>query len=144
MLLFVHLLLAIVSVGLTLSFPLWRARADRVPEARAFTIRTIRRIDRTVVIPAYALQLPTGIALAVGGGIPLASGWLVVGTALYLAAAAIGALVLGPLGRRQLALLDAGTAGDGYAALARRVAVTEAVVGAMLVAVVALMVLKPF
>ena len=72
----VHILLGIVALGGSITFPIWRARAEASPGQLAFTVRTIRWIDRQIVIPAYALQLVTGIVLALGGGIPLTTGWI--------------------------------------------------------------------
>lgn len=141
----VHVLLAIVALGGALTFPVWRWRARATPEAATFTLRTIRWIDRRIVIPAYALQLVTGIGLAIGGGIPLTSGWIALSLALYLFATVVGIAVLGPVGRRQLALLAAGASGTPeYAQLASTARTAETAAVLSVAAIVALMVLKPF
>jgi uncharacterized membrane protein len=141
----VHVLLAIIALGGSLTFPIWRRRARSAPEEGAFTLRTIRWIDRRIVIPAYALQLVTGIALAIGGGIPLTTGWIALSLALYLFATVIGIAVLGPAGRRQLALLTAGANGTAeYARLAATTSAAETAAVLSIVAIAALMVLKPF
>lgn len=140
-----HVLLAIVALGGSLTFPVWRRRAEASPEQLAFTIRTIRWIDGRVVIPAYALLAVTGIVLAVGGAIPLTAGWLVVSVALYLFATAIGFFVLGPAGKRQLELLAAGTTGNAdYARVAGRARGAELAAVLCIAIVAVLMVLKPF
>jgi uncharacterized membrane protein len=141
----VHVLLAIIALGGSLTFPIWRRRARSAPVAAAFTLRTIRWIDRRIVIPAYALQLVTGIALAIGGGIPLTTGWIALSLALYLFATVIGIAVLGPAGRRQLALLTAGANGTAeYTRLAVTTSAAETAAVLSIVAIAALMVLKPF
>ena len=140
-----HILLAVVALGGSLTFPIWRRRAERSPDQLAFTLRGIRWIDRRVVIPAYFLQLVTGVVLAGGGGIPLTAGWLVASIALYLGATAIGIAVLGPAGRRQLALIDSGaTATAEYGRLDRLTRRAELVAVGAIVAIAGLMVLKPF
>ena len=140
-----HVLLGVIALGGSLTFPIWRRRAELAPDQLAFTLRTIRWIDRRVVIPAYALQLVTGVALALAGGIPLTAGWLVASVALYLGATAIGLAVLGPAGRRQLALIDGGaTATAEYGRLDRLTLRAELVAVGAIVAIFGLMVLKPF
>lgn len=140
-----HVLLALIALGGSLTFPIWRRRAMGAPDQVAFTLRGIRWIDRRVVIPAYALQLVTGLALAVAGGIPLSAGWLVASLALYAFATAVGIAVLGPAGRRQLALIESGAIGTPeYARLDRRTRSAEMAAVASIVAIAGLMVLKPF
>jgi len=98
-----------------------------------------------VVIPAYALQLATGLWLAVAGGIPLTAGWLIASIALYIFATALGIAVLGPAGRRQLALIASGAvATPEYARLDRLTRTWELVAVASIVGILGLMVLKPF
>jgi uncharacterized membrane protein len=140
-----HVLLAIVALGGSLTFPFWRRRAEASPEQLAFTVRTIRWIDRRVVIPAYLLLLATGLALAVGRGIALVTGWLAVSVALYAFALAIGFVVLGPAGRRQLALLGAGAmATPEYGRLSRRVSRAELIAVSCMATIAVLMILRPF
>jgi len=140
-----HILLAVIALGGSLTFPLWRQHAERAPAQLAFTLRGIRWVDRRVVIPAYALQLVTGLWLAVAGGIPLTAGWLIASIALYAFATAVGIVVLGPAGRRQLALIASGAiATPEYARLDRRTRTWELVAVASIVGILGLMVLKPF
>ena len=140
-----HVVLAIVALGGSLTFPVWRRRAEASPDQLAFTIRSIRWIDSRVVIPAYALLALTGVALAVAGAIPLTAGWLVTSIALYVFATAIGFFVLGPAGREQLALLARGSIGSSeYARVAARARRAELVAVLCLAAIAILMVLKPF
>jgi uncharacterized membrane protein len=140
-----HVLLAIVALGGSLTFPVWRRRAEASPEQLAFTIRSIRWMDSRIVIPAYALLALTGVALAVAGAIPLTAGWLVLSIALYALATVIGLFVLGPTGKRQLALLASGSGGSvEYARVARSTRLAELVAVACLALIAVLMVLKPF
>jgi len=62
-LLTLHVLTAIFAVGVTLSYFFWLRRAVLVPEARAYTLETIRVVERRFVIPAYVIVLLTGLGL---------------------------------------------------------------------------------
>ena len=140
-----HVLLAVVAIGANLTYGLWLRVAERETEHLAFTIRAIRWIDRRVANPAYLLLAVTGVALALAGGFPLASGWLVAAVALYLAAAALGYLVFGPVVRGELAALERGGTGDPEFRRRRGQArLLGVVTTAMVLAILVLMVTKPF
>ncbi len=141
----VHVFLAAFVIGTTLSYGLWLRLAEREPAHLAFAIRGIRWIDRRLSNPAFALLLVTGVVLALSEGIPLTAGWLVAALALYFAAALLGYFVYGPVVRRQLAVVEAGgTGGPEYRRLRARARALGVVTSAMLIAILALMVLKPF
>jgi uncharacterized membrane protein len=138
-----HVLLAVLAVGGNLTYVLWLRHAEREPEHLAFTIRGIRRIDRTVANPAYALLLVTGLAIVFTTGQPWAP-WLVTAVAIYVAAAAIGYFVFGPVVRRELAAFERGGVGDPeYRRLRGHARTLSWVTTAMVLAILALMVLKP-
>ena len=82
---------------------------------------------------------------ALAGGIPLTPGWLVVALALYLGAAALGFLVYEPVVRRELAALErSGPADREYLRRRAQAALLGVVTTTMVLAILALMVLKPF
>ena len=62
-LLTLHILSALVGVGATVSYFFWLRRAVLVPESRAFTLETIRLLERWMVTPAYIIVLLTGLGL---------------------------------------------------------------------------------
>ncbi len=62
-LLTLHILSALVGVGATVSYFFWLRRAVLVPESRAFTLETIRLLERWMVTPAYVIVLLTGLGL---------------------------------------------------------------------------------
>lgn len=140
-----HVLLAVVAVGGNLTYALWLRLAEREPEHLAFTIRGIRWIDRRVANPAYALLLVTGLALALAGGVPLTRGWLALALALYATAALVGVLVFGPVVRRELAALERdGPTDPEYLRRRSQAALLGVVTTAIVLAILMLMVLKPF
>ena len=140
-----HVLLAVVAIGANLTYGLWLSVAERETEHLAFTIRGIRWIDRRVANPAYVLLAVTGVVLVLVGGFPLTSGWLIAAVALYLAAAALGYLVFGPVVRDELAALERGGTGDPeYLRCRGQARLLGVVTTAMVLAILVLMVTKPF
>lgn len=139
-----HIALAVLAVGTNLSFPIWVRLAERDGSHLAFTLRAIRWMDRRVTIPAYALVAVTGVTLAVGQGIPLTTPWLAGAMTLFALAAAVGILLYAPVSRRRLAAAErGGPAGRAYLAERRRSDLLDLVIVPMVLAILALMVLRP-
>ncbi len=139
-----HVLLAVIAIGANLTYALWLRLGEREPQHLPYTIRSIRAIDRRVANPAYALLLVTGAAMALTSGIPLTQAWLALAIAIYLAAAALGYLVFGPVVRGELAALERGGTGDPEYLRSRGRARTLGVVTtAMVLTILALMVVRP-
>jgi uncharacterized membrane protein len=105
---FVHILLAILAVGLNASYGIWLAQAKRQPEHAGFALRGVKRLDDWLANPSYVLLLVTGIGLAQVGRIPLTTFWVAGALALWLVAAIIGFGFYSPALRRQIRALDAG------------------------------------
>lgn len=152
LLLLLHALGAIASLGPTLTYGMWVARGERAGlEARAFALRTISWIDRRMATPAYVLQALTGTVLIfVNRWRFLRTAWLLLGVGLYLVMVVFAVGLYAPTFRRQRTiaeeLADRGEDPDlearylREAAAATRYGRTAAV---LTVAIVALMVVKP-
>ncbi len=141
---FAHVLLAVVAIGGNLTYALWLRFGEREPEHLAYTIRGIRAIDRRVANPAYALLFVTGIALVLVTGIPLTTPWLAAAIAIYVAAALVGFFVFGPVVRAELAALERGGVTDPeYVRRRAQARVLGLATTVMVLAILALMVLKP-
>ena len=139
-----HVLLAIIAIGANLTYALWLRLGEREPGHLAYTIRSIRAIDRRVANPAYALLLVTGAAMAISSGIPFTQPWLALAIAIYLAAAALGYFVFGPVVRVELAALErGGTTDPEYLRSRGRARALAVVTTAMVITVLALMVVRP-
>jgi uncharacterized membrane protein len=139
-----HVLLAFIAIGSSLTYALWLRLGERDPEHLAYTIRGIRAIDRRIANPAYALLLVTGLAMALASGIPFTQPWLALAIAIYLAAAALGYFVFGPVVRGELAALERGGTGDPvYLRLRGRARTLGVATTAMVITILALMVVKP-
>jgi uncharacterized membrane protein len=103
-----HALGAIASLGPTLTYGMWLRLAERSdPATRAFVLRSISWLDRRLPTPAYTLQLVTGLVLIwLRGWDFFATGWLFVGTALYLALLVAAVVGYAPAFRSQRALAE--------------------------------------
>jgi len=139
-----HVLLAVVAIGANLTYALWLRLGERAPEHLAYTIRGIRAIDRRIANPAYALLLVTGLAMTLVSEIPLSQAWLALAIAIYIAAAALGYFVFGPVVRTELAALEhGGTSDPEYLRQRGRARMLGVVTTAMILTILALMVVKP-
>ncbi len=142
---FVHITVASIAVGATLAFRFWLRLARREPEHLAFVIRGIRWIDRWVAEPAYFFAFATGVAMVFWGVSSFTAGWLLTALVIYAAIAVLGITVFGPVVRKQLAALERGGVTDAeFLRRERQSAWLGAVTIAGLLAILALMVLRPF
>lgn len=140
----VHVLLAMVAVGFNASYGIWLARAAREPAHLAHVLRGIKVLDDRFANPAYLLLALTGVANVLIGQIPFTTPWVLGGIVLWAVVLAVGLGVYTPTLRGQIAALDAGgAASPTYVRLAARGQGVGVLLAALVVAIVALMVLKP-
>ena len=163
--LFAHVLGAIIAFGPTFSFPIIGAMADKEREHGNFATRVSERLTNVQVVPLAIFQGITGAALIVLGNIDvMARYWLITAIAIYLVALGYAILVQRPTVAKVIELTRggpptghtgaAGTPGAGGApaggpppelpALIRRVQLGGTMLTLMIVAIVFLMVVKPF
>jgi uncharacterized membrane protein len=144
-----HIVGAIVAVGLSVSYGIWTALGDATGAAeRAFALRSISWIDRRLTTPAFVLQLITGAVLVwLIGTALLQQTWLRVSLGLYVLLTVLAIAKYAPLHRRQLALAEQIAAGqtpdEDYAAVASRARIWGLAVVLITLTIVVLMVTKP-
>jgi hypothetical protein len=86
-LLFLHVLGAIVAFGPTFAFPIIGAMGGKEPMHANFATRVSLQIEERIVVPLALFQAITGIGLIWFAGINLvAAHWLLLGIALYVIA----------------------------------------------------------
>lgn len=141
---FVHVLAAITAVGANLTYAFWLRRAGRDRDRLVWTLETIHRLDTRIVNPAYGVLLVTGVLMVAGGLYSFQTGWLATAIVLYVATALIGIAVYAPVIRRQAAEAARDPASAAYAAIERRSNLLGAVTLVLVLAIVFLMVAKPF
>ena len=139
-----HIMFAIVAVGLNISYGIWQARAAREPEHMGYALRGIKFLDDRVANPSSAGLLIVGILLVVLGPWEFTQFWIYASIALYVALGVVAFFLYSPTLKRQIAAYEAGgAASSAFAALGSRARVVGIVLAAIVVAIILLMVVKP-
>jgi uncharacterized membrane protein len=139
-----HILFAIVAVGLNISYGIWQARAAREPEHTGYALRGIKFLDDRVANPSYAGLLIVGILLVLLGRWEFTQFWIYASIALYVVLGVVAFFLYSPTLKRQIAAYETGGAGSAeFAALGARGRVIGIVLAVVVVAIIVLMVLKP-
>jgi len=139
-----HIMFAIVAVGLNISYGIWQARAAREPEHMGYALRGIKFLDDRVANPSYAGLLIVGILLVVLGPWEFTQFWIYASIALYVALGVVAFFLYSPTLKRQIAAYEAGGAASSeFAALGTRARVVGIVLAVIVVAIILLMVVKP-
>lgn len=140
----IHILLAVVAVGFNLSYGILIGRAVREPEHLGHVLRTVKTMDDRFANPAYGLLLVFGLAMVFIGPWDITDLWILVSLVLYALAVLVGATQYTPTLRSQIAALEAGGATSAeFVALTARGTRLGMVLGALVVVIIGLMVLKP-
>ena len=141
---FVHILSAIVAVGLNVSYGVWIIRAQRDAPHTGFALKGIKFLDDRIANPSYGVVLLSGLAMVFVGGYGLTTLWIDVAVALFVAVIVIAAVFYSPTLRDQIKLVEAGdTASAEFARLGRRGQMLGQAIGVIVLAILVLMVFKP-
>jgi uncharacterized membrane protein len=142
---FVHVLLAIAAVGSNITYAIWNARAAAEPAHAAFALKGIAFIDRRVANPAYALLLISGLVLVAIGPWGLGRGWVISALILFALLIVVAIGFYSRVMKRQIQVLETeGQASATYQGLTRQ-AQTFGIASMLIVlAIVFMMVVKPF
>lgn len=151
-----HVLAAVIGFGATFAYPVIQLLAEqRAPRHLPFALAAILLISRTVAVPGAAIVGLTGFARALTGPYSFRhDGWLTLSVPLYVGVFAAALLVLTPDLRRAQAEAElmVARAGEGeepvlsreYRHLAARMRIVGGLVASGVIALVILMVLRPF
>ena len=138
-----HIFLAIVAVGLNVSYGIWQARAQREQEHTGFALRGIKFLDDYVANPSYVGLLIVGIILVLMRW-DFTTFWIAVAIGLYVVLGIVGLGLYSPTLRRQIAAYESGGAQTAeFQALGTRGRVLGIVMGVLVLAIIILMVVKP-
>lgn len=156
---FLHIISVIMFVGGLFARQLVRSYAKKTDDVKMFATLNFAsgRIESTLVIPGSAAALVLGVILALIGGIPIfgflqgaSQNWLLVSNILLIGSLVIVPTVFIPRGKKFDPVLQSALA-KGEITSEVRAAMDDSVVNlahlyeeVSLVAIVALMVLKPF
>ena len=140
----VHILFAIVAVGLNISYGVWQVRAAREPEHTGYALRGIKFLDDRLANPSYGGLLIVGVLLVLLGPWEFTQFWVYGALILYAALAVIAFGFYSPTLTRQIAAYEAdGARSPEFVALGARSRVVGIVLGVIVVAIIVLMVVKP-
>ena len=140
---FIHVLLAITAVGSNITYGVWNAVAAREPAHLPFTLKGISFIDRRVANPAYGLLLITGLILvAIQWGW---QGWIVTGLILFVLLIVVAVGFYSRALRQQIQVLETqGPTSAAYKRLEGQSRLYGSISGVIALAIVFVMVVKPF
>jgi uncharacterized membrane protein len=140
--LFAHVLAAMAVVGANLTYVAWLRLAGRDRTRLAFAIGGIRYLDRRLALPSYAVLIVSGLGMVLSGRWSFQL-WLEVAFAMYVGLTYVAIMVFAPALRRLLAAAEADPRSEAYAREAKFVRLVFAISMALLLAIAALMVIKP-
>ena len=141
---YVHILSAIIAVGLNVSYAVWIIRAQRNPEHTAFTLKGIKFLDDRIANPAYGVLLLTGIVMVFMAGYAITTLWIDVALVLFVVLTVLALTQYTPTLRNQIKLAETGDMSSvDYVRLAKRGQVLGQVLGVTVLVILAMMVFKP-
>jgi uncharacterized membrane protein len=142
--LYVHILAAIVAVGLNISYAVWIIRARMDPAHTAFALKGIKFLDDRVANPAYGVLLLTGILLVFLAGYSLTTLWIDTALVLFVLLIVVAVVFYTPALREQIKLVESGdTSSAAFTRLAQRGQVAGQALGVIVLVILAMMVFKP-
>src|SRR5260370_1803123 len=141
---YIHILAAIVAVGLNISYAIWLIRAQRDPAHTDFTLKGIKFLDDRIANPAYGVLLLTGLLMVVLLPIPITTLWIVIALVLYAILVVLAISQYTPTLRQQIKIAEAGdTTSAAITLLARRSQALHQAVAGLVLVILAMMVFKP-
>jgi uncharacterized membrane protein len=141
---YIHVLAAIVAVGLNISYVVWILRAQREPAHTAFALKGIKFLDDRIANPAYGLLLLTGLLMVFLAGYSLTTLWIDIALVLFVFLIVVAAAFYTPALREQIKLVESGdTTSAEFIRLANRGRIAGQALGAIVLVILATMVFKP-
>lgn len=141
---FVHVVLAIVAVGVAVSYAVWLARAAGERQHLPFALGGVKFLDDRIVNPGFGLLLVFGLAMVFVAQIPLSTFWILAGLILWVVLVVLRLAVLRPSLGRQIQILGEGGAGSPeHLRQISRFRVAGPILGLLSLTIVFLMVVKP-
>ena len=141
---FIHILAAIVAVGLNISYAVWIVRARRDPTHMSFALKGVKFLDDRIANPAYGLLLITGLLMVFLLPYPITTLWILVALVLYAALVVLALFFYTPALRAQIKLAESGdTSSAAFQQLGQRGQVLGQVLGVIVIVILAMMVFKP-
>jgi uncharacterized membrane protein len=141
---YIHIISAIVALGINLTYPLWFSQAKKKPDALAFILHTVKIIDDWIAVPAYVLLFPSGWWLASLAGWSLTTPWILTALILYIVLPVVGLGIFTPTLKKQIAIAESlGANAPEYKNIAFRSNAISIALNIIVLIIVYLMVAKP-
>ena len=141
---YIHILAAIVAVGLNISYAVWIVRAQRDAIHTAFALKGVKFLDDRLANPAYGVLLLTGLLMVFLLPYPITTLWIDIALVLYAALIVIGLVLYTPSLREQIKLAEAGdTTSAEFSRLGRRGQILGQLLAVLVLVILAMMVFKP-
>ncbi len=141
---YIHILAAILAVGLNISYTVWILRAQRDSAHTTFALKGIKFLDDRIANPAYGLLLLSGLLMVFLVPYPITTFWIDVALVLYVVLVVLAISQYTPTLRKQIKLAEAGdTTSAEFTGLARRSQVLGQALGVIVLVILAMMVFKP-
>ena len=142
-LLYVHILSAIVAVGSNITYGVWSVRAAGDPAHLGFSLKGIKFIDDRIANPSYGVLLLTGLVMVFMQW-KITDLWIIIALVLFAAVAVLGFGFYSPLLKNQIRLVEAGQASSPeYTRLAGLSARFGPGLGIIVLVILVMMVFKP-
>jgi uncharacterized membrane protein len=143
---FLHILLTIIAVGYVMTFGLILSRAekaDRDGRELKYALQTVRLMSNIANV-CFVLLALIGVGLVQLGGFGWKPIWIHGSAGLFLIAFSLGIFVLGPMGKRRLAILESrGPSDPEFIKLSKRSAMLGGLAGLITLTIIWMMVAKP-
>jgi uncharacterized membrane protein len=141
---YIHILAAILAVGLNISYVVWILRAQRDPSHTTFALKGIKFLDDRIANPAYGLLLLSGLLMVFLVPYPITTFWIDVALVLYVVLVVLAISQYTPTLRKQIKLAEAGdTTSAEFTGLAKRSQILGQALGVIVLVILAMMVFKP-
>jgi uncharacterized membrane protein len=141
---YIHILAAIVAVGLNISYAVWIVRARSNPNYMAFALKGVKFLDDRIANPAYGVLLITGLTMVFLGPYKITTLWIVIALVLFAALIVTAVRFYTPVLREQVRLAESEDASSAeFSRLAARSQVVGQVLGVIVLVILAMMVFKP-
>jgi uncharacterized membrane protein len=141
---FIHVLSAIVAVGYNATYAVWLTRGGMEREHLLFALRGIKFMDDRIANPAYGLLLITGVSQVIMSGRSWHQAWIEWAIALWLLLAIVAFGTYTPALKRQIEVLsERGPDDPAYLAADRRQTALGLALMVIAVVIVGLMVFRP-
>jgi uncharacterized membrane protein len=141
---YIHILAAIVAVGLNISYAIWIIRAQREPAHTGFALKGIKFLDDRIANPAYGVLLLTGLLMVFIAGYSLTTLWIDIALVLFVLLVVVAVVFYTPALRDQVKLVESGDVSSAeFTRLAHRGQLAGQALGAIVLVILAMMVFKP-